>query len=375
MGSRIHQRGFVLVTMALTSAAVFGLVGLAVDVGRMFVAKNELQVYCDAAATSAAMMLDGTTAGISRATDAVGASANKWNFDTSTITNPSVLFANSASGPWIPSPNPAAGYSLVKVTASASVSLYFIPILTGQGTFTVTATAAAGQIPLTSLGQGLAPYTAVSTSGTAPSFGFVVGGSYTVHWPTFNGNRSGCDDSNPDKCFNSPPCADDSLSSQTAVVDDWGSQYHGYWGSNSNSAITSSVLDDIQLAPISIGMNIDPLLSSGDKAAEAGTLDTRVNQDTDTTDNTPSSYLANSSHNGRRLLPVAIVTPVDPSHTTVIGFGVFLLLSNGSPSDYYKTNTNGNSPYCALYVGPYTIGASGPGVGGSSGGANVELVQ
>ena len=60
----VRRRGFVLVTMALTTAGVFGIVGLAVDIGRMFIAKNETQVYCDAAALAGAMALDGTAAGI-----------------------------------------------------------------------------------------------------------------------------------------------------------------------------------------------------------------------------------------------------------------------------------------------------------------------
>jgi hypothetical protein len=37
-----RRRGFVLVTIALTAAGVFGVVGLAVDVGRMFIVKNEV---------------------------------------------------------------------------------------------------------------------------------------------------------------------------------------------------------------------------------------------------------------------------------------------------------------------------------------------
>src|SRR5690242_6694098 len=148
---RLRQRGFVLVTMALTAAAIFGLVGLATDVGRMFIAKNELQVYCDAAATSAALALDGTSAGIASANSAITSSTNKWNFGTTAIVNPTVLFATSTAGPWVANPSPASGYSLVQVTATAPVSLYFIPVLNGQGTFIVTATAAAGQIPVTTL--------------------------------------------------------------------------------------------------------------------------------------------------------------------------------------------------------------------------------
>jgi hypothetical protein len=159
------------------------------------------------------------------------------------------------------------------------------------------------------------------------------------------------------------------------VVANWGSQYHGYWGSNSNSQIAGAVLNGIQLAPLALGANLDPLLTPGNKQSEAGVLDQRANQDRDTSDNTPDSYLANPHHNGRRLLPVAIADPVDPQHTNVIGFGQFLLLTNGSPSDYYKDNTNGNSPYCAVYVGPYNIGSANPGTGGPTGASTVRLVE
>src|SRR5437763_15977920 len=105
------RRGFVLVTMALTAAGIFGVVGLAVDIGRMFIVKNEVQVYCDAAAVAATMVLDGTSTGIGRAGSAVTASTNKWNFGTTSVSGASVTFATSAAGPWVASPNPAAGYA------------------------------------------------------------------------------------------------------------------------------------------------------------------------------------------------------------------------------------------------------------------------
>jgi Flp pilus assembly protein TadG len=370
-----RRRGFVLVTMALISAGVFGVVGLAVDIGRMFIAKNELQVYCDSAAVAAAQALDGTGTGLTRAGNAVAASTNKWNFGSTSVSAPSVTFATSAAGPWAASPNPATGYSYARVTATAPLPLYFLPLVIAQGTYTVTATAAAGQVPVTSLSRGIAPYTAVSTDTTGPDFGLVAGNSYTIHWPTFNANRHGCGQDTPDKCFNSSPCDGDSSVSQWAVVSNWGSQYHGYWGSNSASQIAAEVLNTVQLAPVAIGDNLDSLLTPGNKQSEAGYLDQRASQDTNTSDATPSAYLASASHNGRRLLPVAIVDPVDETHTTVIGFGQFLLQANGSPSNYYKKNTNGNSPYCATYVGPYNIGSSGSGTGGSTGAASVRLVQ
>jgi len=369
------RRGFVLVTMALTTVGILGVVGLAVDIGRMLIAKNETQVYSDSAAVAAAQVLDGTSAGIDRAGSAVAASRNKWNFGDTSVGSPSVAFATAATGPWVANPATAAGYSYVQVTASVPVKLYLLPLVTGRGSFTVQASAVAGQVPITSLARGVAPYTAVSTNTTGPTFGFVSGESYTIHWPTFNGNRSGCRNGSPDKCFNSPPCAGDPAATLSAVVANWGSQYHGYWGSNSNSVIAAEVMDLIQLAPLAVGTNIAPLLTPGNKQSEAGVLDQRASDDTNISDNTPASYLASASHNGRRLLPVAIVDPVDPAHTNVIGYGQFLLLASGSPSHYYKNNTNGNSPYCALYVGPYNIGSAGPGSGGSTGASTVRLVQ
>ena len=361
--------------MALTTIGVLGVAGLAVDIGRVFIAKNETQVYCDAAAVAAAMVLDGTDAGIGRAVGAVEASTNKWSFGTAAISSPLVTFATAAAGPWVASPSHADGYTYVQITATVSVPLYFLPLVTGQSTSSVTSGAVAGQVPIGKLSRGLAPYSVVSTNTTGPTFGFVAGDSYTIHWPTFNGNRSGCNVGNPGKCFNSPPCSGDPGASLSAVVANWGSQYHGYWGSNSASQIAAAVMDGLQIAPLAVGDNLAPLLTPGNKQSEAGYLDQRASQDTDTSDNTPSAYLASSAHNGRRLMAVAIADPVDPAHTNVIGFGTFLLLSNGSPSNYYKQNGKGNNPYCAIYVGPYNIGSSGPGAGGSTGASWVRLVE
>ena len=59
----------------------------------------------------------------------------------------------------------------------------------------------------------------------------------------------------------------------------------------------------------------------------------------------------------------------------MIGYGVFLLQSDGQPSNYYKSNATGNEPYCALYAGTYNIGGTGPGAGGTTGATRVKLVQ
>lgn len=92
------QRGFVLIIMSAAAIALFGVLGMAVDIGKMFIAKNETQAYCDSAALAAALMLDGTTTGIANAQTAVANSANTWNLNSSTISNPTVTFATAHQG-------------------------------------------------------------------------------------------------------------------------------------------------------------------------------------------------------------------------------------------------------------------------------------
>src|SRR5579864_8098019 len=168
LGSR---RGFVLVIMAVSTVAMIGVLGMAVDIGKMFIVKNETQAYCDSAALAAALMLDGTTTGISNAQTAVTNSPNTWNLNSSTISNPTLTFATTTAGPWAANPNPATGYIYAKVSATVSMNLFFMPLIAGQTTQSVTSSATAGQISTNSFTQGLAPYTAVATNNTAPNFG------------------------------------------------------------------------------------------------------------------------------------------------------------------------------------------------------------
>ena len=46
------QRGMVLVTLAVVVIAIVGLLGLSLDLGRVYIAKSELQNYADASAFS-----------------------------------------------------------------------------------------------------------------------------------------------------------------------------------------------------------------------------------------------------------------------------------------------------------------------------------
>jgi len=372
-GPRCRARGFVLVTMAVAAIALIGVLGLAVDLGHMFISKNETQAYCDSAALAAALALDGTTSGITTAKAAVTNSVNAWNFGTASVSSPTVTFATSLSGPWDSNPSPATGYSFARVSATVPMQLYFIPVLVAQTLANVASSATAAQVDLTSLPRGLAPYTVVSTNTTGPNFGLVVGNSYDIQWPAWKPTPA-CQTNPQASCFVSPPCSGDSVASIAAVVSHWGNSTSGYWGSNSNSIIQQEILNVIQLEQVVVGTNIAPVLSGGTKAAEAGYLDQRASQDADTTHNTVSGYFA-AVHNGRRLLGVPIVDPLNTTQTNVSGYGQFLLLANGpGPSNYY-TQTNGNDPFCAIYTGTYNIGGTGPGTGGTTGASRVKLVQ
>jgi Flp pilus assembly protein TadG len=364
------RRGFIMVTMALAAVGTIGALGIAVDLGRMYVAKSETQSFCDSAAYSATLNLDGTSDGISAAKAAVASAANYWNFDSLKITDYEVVFAKLKTGPWVANPSPASGYVYTRVTANVPLGLYFIPVVVAQKTQNVQALAVAGQIPQGTLKRGLGPFTAVSTDESSANFGFQVGKYYNIQWPAYNGTKAGCGPGNPDKCFVQPPCDGDPQASKSAIVEHWGASVNGYWGSNANHEIYQAVIDVIQLQPVSIGDTI--AMTSGNKNMEALALDDRVNQDGDRINNEPSNYLENPYHNGRRLIGLPVVKPT-AAGTIVIGYAAFLLVSNGNPSNYYASG-NGNDPFCAVYAGPYVQGGSTSG-GGSAGYTVVRLVQ
>src|SRR5260370_11525531 len=94
-----REHGFVLITMAIVTIALIGALGMAVDVGRAFIAKNEVQTFCDAASMVAVLKMDGTATGISNAKTAVAHTTNARNLDTPGVSKPTVDFATNASGP------------------------------------------------------------------------------------------------------------------------------------------------------------------------------------------------------------------------------------------------------------------------------------
>jgi Flp pilus assembly protein TadG len=420
---RRQQRGFVLITMAAAAIALIGAMGLAVDLGRVFIAKNETQAFVDAEALAAALQLNGDATGINNAITTVTAGSNaynfnntdKWNFNTARVANPTVEFAAVSSGPWYTSAGAIAGagvpYSSIlyaRVTATVADKLYFLPVVMSNAIYNqnVQSRAVAGQIAITSFTQGLIPFSAIAQGTTVgPNFGLVVGGQYDLQWPQFNGNNAQCNNGNPKNCFVQPPCPDESKAAMLAVIGqagtnnyNWGSQTNGYWGAQSGSTLNDYIVGTQQLTAVAVGDNLAQpgscntttgCLSNGNKASSANYLDDRVNSDPSNSTNLISQYLSDPNRNGRRMVYVPILNPTSSTTTTVVGYGQFLLISSLSPpgcngacnntgttSDYYEGKLiNGNDGYCAIYAGSIDIGSIDPGAGSSTGASRVKLVQ
>jgi len=185
-------------TMAISSIVLFGMLGLALDLGHVFIAKNEAQVYTDSAAAAAALRLDGTSSGVTNAVSEVTganvpANANGWNLATAPFTNTQVEFSLAATGPWVDQTVAGAAPANVgfaRVTTTVTVPLYILPIVVASTSMDVNARSVAGQVPAT---PPPFPYTPMAHNRNDPiNFGLIPGNEYTLRWGAgFNGGCSG----------------------------------------------------------------------------------------------------------------------------------------------------------------------------------------
>jgi len=149
----------------------------------VYIARNETQAYVDAASLTAALELDGSTGGISRASATLPLSTNRWNLGSTAFAGTQMDFGMDATGPWMASPNPASGYRYVRVRATATVPLFFLPIVVAAQSSVVNATAVAGQLPKTDFSEGVFPFSPFAHNGGDPNFGYTPGTHYTLRWP------------------------------------------------------------------------------------------------------------------------------------------------------------------------------------------------
>lgn len=356
---KANQQGFSLLLVVMCCSVMFGMMGLAFDLGRMFIVKNELQTFVDASALAASRQLDGTGAGIQNAHTIAtagpfgSAQPNGWNFNSSTISNVTDAYGTSLSGNFDPYANASGassnGYRLVKVTANATVPLYFLAAIPGLPTSQLVQTSAiGGQSPNSTIaGGGLAPFApdAHDQSDTR-NFGFTPGVQYTLKWA--HGNTTTC---NGDAGFTpsgTPPSG------------------HGFvnigQGGTTNSvrnAVTYSSYPNSSAQPATVTAGDTLFTASGSRSTIFGALSDRASQDSDDASSNWAEYRVAGLGNGRRVITVPVAGTWtgtgNSAQTTVLGFANFFL----------KTQYEGSGSICATYIGPGNL--NGAVTGGTDG--------
>ena len=396
---RLECKGYVLVATATAVLVLLGMLGLCLDLARLYIIKNELQTYADAASIAATNRLNGTAAGITNATADATSGVNKWHLATQPVSSVNVDFATASTGPWLANPSPATGYRFARVHAQATVPIYFMPVF-GQGTVqAVGAISVAGQQYLGELGDGAFPFSPDAhvpkplPADPTGNFGFIKGELYTLRWdPVGKGSKVGITSRSGHTVVG---CTGD-MNTPGFIPGQANNGQRGYinLGGNGASFLRDAILGNADVTPIQVGDTIDNV--NGAKQSVVSAVLERVAQDTNRT--TPSYYTAPAAAvgvdppgrtyydidppgqpaavpprgNGRRL----VVMPVNnPTNDQVVGFGSFFLgldpCNQGAPG--------GNpQPCCAEYVGPSSKlpGEGGPPTGsGSLGAFRIHLFQ
>jgi hypothetical protein len=363
-----RRGGFVLVTLAACLLVLLGVLGLATDLGRLYIAKNELQAFADAAASAANQELDGTDEGIDRARQVATTYPNRWQFGTQVVTSPVVSFSKDrTTGYTTNPPSPPKDYKYVRVEAQGTMPLYFISVfLGGQSqmapsaflmffqlrTASVLADSAAGQFRVTTFADNLLPYSpdAHLDPGRAPvtnpgfdapdPFNYVIGKRYTLRWPPpgQRDNEGKWCEGDKEANFVSPD-----PSSERGFID-----IGKIPGSGGSSYIRQAIVSNVQTHPLSIGEEVEHV--SGNRGTESDALRERTNQDTDSYSQTYAEYSSNTVGskrvgNGRRVVFVPINNPYNEDR--IVDFAAFFL-----PVDSEVCGTSNTDPCCAEYIGP-----------------------
>jgi uncharacterized membrane protein len=146
--TRKKQKGFVLIGMAVAMLLLLATLGMAFDFGRIYIARNEAQVFTDAAALTAALKLDGTSSGLNNARAAVQNLPHRWNLGTVPFTGVVVEFSSDGKQ-WAAQPEDPGALAFARVTAPANdVEITFLRAVGGPQSFTVPAHSVAATKPV-----------------------------------------------------------------------------------------------------------------------------------------------------------------------------------------------------------------------------------
>ncbi len=137
-----------LIAMCGCIFLLLAVIGLAFDLGRIYIARNEAQVFTDAASMAAAVQLDGTATGLARAKAAVQKLPAKWNLGTQSFEG--VVTEFSADGKrWEATPDNASEVKFARVRAPENhLNVIFLSAVGGPLNFTVPAHAVSATNPV-----------------------------------------------------------------------------------------------------------------------------------------------------------------------------------------------------------------------------------
>jgi Flp pilus assembly protein TadG len=405
---RDPRQGVITILMAICCIAMIALAGLATDLARMYVAKNELQNYTDAAALAGVIRLDGTLSGISNATTDANEDNNAWNFDTSSVDDVAVEFGLTINGPWEASPALATGYRFIRVSAEADVPIYLTRILPGVGpTKTITARSVSGLVFQDSMSDGIFPFSPDAHDSIDPNFGFLMGKYYTLRYDKAVGSLSGVLPSpttyllslNDKKLIGCPGDMEKAPAFRPGnTVGSGSSAERGYidlgsWSPTNPGGGANLIVDGI-MGRVSYGQKIEIgqtlVMEPGNKSTIESAIVDRVEQDTNgmpgslrtpryystqqTAPNVPTEEAMKNLYrtaydtyfprppggNGRRIVTVPVN---DPANNNVVGFAAFFLPLNPC-EDSPQYNGRRYNPCCGEYIGSVTLnGGAAPGPG------------
>ena len=198
------RRGVALVLAALAAFVILGILGLAIDLCRLYITKNEVYNFTDSASVFAVKQLDGSLAGITDAETAAkpisqsGTNPNRWAFGTDgTFQSVNVTFATELNGTYedgatIIGTGSAAGYRFAQVSAFVPVPIYFAAIFPSVGfSQNIGATSVAGQGLVTGQSDGIFPFSPDAHNPNDPEFGYLRGEYYTMWYDKPTGNFDG----------------------------------------------------------------------------------------------------------------------------------------------------------------------------------------
>lgn len=407
------ESGVAILMTVLSLSLLAGMLALTFDLARIYLAKNELQTFADAATLAATAELDGAEEGLARARQVGLGFPNTWIFGTEQVPSATVFFASNPAGPWEQYPPSAEQYGYAQVIAQGAIPLYFLPVFqalrsdaetpgggsvqaaaatgpVGSGSSSggsagaasnwssgvIVGKASAGQLRIETFEQGLMPYSPNAHLGPGEPtvmnpliggpdpFNFEVGTQYTFFWPPPGKKKNG---TNPNAC-------EDDASMPASFPPNRNASQRGYIdigvdgtpGSGGSAFIRSAILNGVQSHGVTVGESI--VLVPGSRQTEVDAVHERILWDSDSYSQTYEDYVAGGQGNGMRIVYMPVNNPY--AGDVVVEFGTFFLPPVGD-----VCGQGNNESCCAEYVGPGLLNAPHRGAGAVTGVAVTRLIQ